>query len=146
MGLRSVRLQLPEHLAKWLEDISEQLAMTPSQLVANILSYYYEVWTAGRKAAPMGEAAGTGLGRGFELQRKVEQFLNENKTIHHNAFIVRSFASWLSRKGLDLKDVNESLIERFLEEYSFSRKVTGITKDTYKKALRKFLNFVKGKQ
>ena len=144
MRLREIRLQLPEHLAKWLEEFSKQVAMTPSQLMANILSYYYEAWRIGRDSAHMGETTETGPGKvGSDLERKAEQFLSGSKGVV-DAFIVRSFISWLLSRGLDLKDVNESLIEQFLEEYSLSRKVKSSTKRTYRNTLRKFLNFVKG--
>ena len=146
MSLREVRLQLPEYLAKWLEEFSKQIAMTPSQLIANILNYYYEAWRIGRDSAYMGETIETGLGRvSFDLERKVEQFLSESKSMV-KAFIVRSFASWLLKRGLGLKDVNESLIDQFLEEYTLSRRVKSSTKYIYKKTLRKFLNFVKGEE
>jgi len=141
--LREVRLQLPEYLAKWLEEFSKQVAMTPSQLIANILNYYYETWRIGMESARMGETIETGLGRvTSDLERKAEQFLSESKYIT-NAFIVRSFVSWLLKRGLDLKDVNKSLIDQFLEEYSLSRKVKSSTKHAYKNTLWKFLNFVK---
>jgi len=73
--------------------------------------------------------------------------VSESKNIANAfAFIVRSFVSWLLKRGLDLKSVDESLIEQFLEEYTLSRKVKSSTKYIYKKTLRKFLNFVKGEE
>jgi len=36
--------------------------MTPGQLIANILNYYYEAWRIGRDSACMGETAEIGLG------------------------------------------------------------------------------------
>ena len=47
MRTREVKIQLPQHLADWLENVSAELAMTPSQLVATILTYYYEIWRVG---------------------------------------------------------------------------------------------------
>ena len=114
--------------------------------IADILNYYYEAWRIGRDSIYIGETTETGLGRvSFDLERKVEQFLSESKSMV-KAFIVRSFTSWLLKRGLGLKDVDESLIDQFLEEYTLSRKVKSSTKLVYKKTLRKFLNFVKGEQ
>uniref|UniRef100_A0A7C4BD80 Core-binding (CB) domain-containing protein n=1 Tax=Ignisphaera aggregans TaxID=334771 RepID=A0A7C4BD80_9CREN len=144
MRLRKICLQLPEYLAQWLEEFSKQLAMTPSQLIANILNYYYEAWKIGKETTYMGETTETIPEKvSPDLERIVEQFLNKNKTIAKLAFIVKNFVSWFSRRGLGIKDINESLIEQFLEEYSLSRNVKGTTKYMYKKVLRRFLEFVK---
>lgn len=58
-----VRLRLPRYLARFLREFSEEIAMTPSQLVANLLHYYYEASLVGRRMALRGrEAVGEGSG------------------------------------------------------------------------------------
>lgn len=47
--VRTIRIELPEHLIDWLEKFSKQVAMTPSQLLANILEYYREIWSLGKE-------------------------------------------------------------------------------------------------
>ena len=44
-----VRLKLPRYLADFLNKFSEEIAMTPSQLIANLLHYYYEASLIGQR-------------------------------------------------------------------------------------------------
>jgi len=50
-GLEEVVIRLPAHLARWLREFSEEVAMTPDQLLAHILTYYYEAYTVGKRKA-----------------------------------------------------------------------------------------------
>jgi hypothetical protein len=58
-----VRLRLPRYLARFLREFSEEVAMTPSQLVATLLHYYYVASLVGRRMAlEEREAVGEGGG------------------------------------------------------------------------------------
>jgi hypothetical protein len=46
-----VIVRLPSYLARWLREFADDLAMTPDQLLANILNYYYEAWRIGFRKA-----------------------------------------------------------------------------------------------
>jgi len=60
-GFVRVEVELPAHLARWLAEFSEALAMTPSQLLAHILTYYYEAYrVASRRALEECRGAGEG--------------------------------------------------------------------------------------
>ena len=50
-----VCVELPRYLAEFLRKFSRELAMTPSQLVANLLNYYYEASLVGMRMAADGE-------------------------------------------------------------------------------------------
>lgn len=53
--LRRIEIVLPKHLADWLESLSKEIAMTPSQFLSIILTYYYEVWRIGKDSGCGGE-------------------------------------------------------------------------------------------
>ena len=42
-------LELPRYLVRFLNDFSREIAMTPSQLLANILHLYYEASLVGQR-------------------------------------------------------------------------------------------------
>ena len=44
-----ITLKLPRHIKEWLELISREFAMTPSQLITNILTTFMDVWEMGRE-------------------------------------------------------------------------------------------------
>ena len=44
-----IRVRLPKYLARFLEEFSKEIAMTPSQLLANLLYYYYEASLVGQR-------------------------------------------------------------------------------------------------
>jgi hypothetical protein len=50
MSEKEERIELPSYLAEFLRKFSKELAMTHSQLIANLL-YYYEAWRIGARAA-----------------------------------------------------------------------------------------------
>jgi len=52
MSEKEERIELPSYLAEFLRKFSKELAMTHSQLIANLLYYYYyEAWRIGARAA-----------------------------------------------------------------------------------------------
>jgi len=50
-GFEEIKVKLPAHLAKWLREFSEAIAMTPNQLLTHVLTYYYEAYKIGRRKA-----------------------------------------------------------------------------------------------
>ena len=44
-----IRLKLPKYLVQFLNEFSKEIAMTPSQLLANILHLYYEASLVGQR-------------------------------------------------------------------------------------------------
>jgi len=41
---KTICLELPDHFVDFIEEISRNLGMNPSQFMAHILKYYYEVF------------------------------------------------------------------------------------------------------
>jgi len=140
-----LELKLPKHLAQWLEEFAESLAMTPSQLIANILAYYYEAWRKGLEKAyssyPMEREVESPI---VDPEKLVEEFIKEIKEkgkMPPKLFIVKRFASWIRENKLDLYRVDEETIETFLREYGKTRSLKKTTFYKYKRILRRFVEF-----
>ena len=43
----TIEITLPDYLAKFLKEISEEFAMSPSQFITHVLQPYYEVYRKG---------------------------------------------------------------------------------------------------
>ena len=42
-----IEIELPRLLSRWIRAVARELGMTPSQLIANMIYNYYEVWKLG---------------------------------------------------------------------------------------------------
>ena len=137
-------IELPDYLASWLEDISKEIGMTPSDFITNILHRYYDVWKIGRDSVYL-------LSKEkivFNLDELVNEFSKLYVSHKNSLFIIRQFISWLKVKGLDIKSdwfENENLINEFLKDYTSTRNLSKVSLHIYKMILRKFINFVKEK-
>lgn len=130
-----VRITLPRHLAEWLYEFSKSIAMTPDQLIANILQYYYEAWRVGREQS----IEGTSCTKILEIIS--QSFLGTIPKSKYSTVkaILKHYTAWVCRGGFQ---VDENSINAFLEDYIKSR--TGIKRSTihkYKYILRKFVKF-----
>jgi len=47
--MEEICLKLPRYLVRFLNEFSKEIAMTPSQLLANLLHYYYEASLVGQR-------------------------------------------------------------------------------------------------
>lgn len=134
-----VKLTLPRHLAEWLYEFSKNIAMSPDQLIANILQYYYEAWRIGREQS-IEEGSCTKI-----LEDNLQYFLNMLPKARRKSAkaILGYFITWICKSGFQ---VDESSINAFLEEYTTSRtSLKRSTLQTYRYILRRFVKFYKEK-
>lgn len=139
MSQEEIRIRLPRYLALWLQEFSKAIAMTPDQLLANILNYYYEAWRIG--------VEGRVKIKDFkykEIKDLLKEYISKEKP-RSNAFILEKFASWVEEQGLNVEDINDNHIEEFLEEYASRRNLKRSSIYVYKRLLRQFIKYIKAK-
>jgi hypothetical protein len=146
-----VRIELPSYLAEFLRKFSKELAMTPSQLIANLLNYYYEAWRIGARAA-LEERGAAEEGKALQpvdLKSLLASFEREHgKKYKYSSYVIKHFIDWIQRKKspVTIDEIGGRDIDLFLDEYAQSRKVKPSTISNYRTALRKFLEFAKASQ
>ncbi|MEM4005981.1 MAG: hypothetical protein QXM43_10190 [Desulfurococcaceae archaeon] len=140
-GIQEVRVRLPQHLVEWLQRFSKAIAMTPDQLIANILEYYYEAWKVGydegRILLSRKEGAHLNI---LNLEESLKAFLetlSEAQRKSSNA-ILKRFIAWICEKNAP---VSEASINEFLEQYKSGRNLKSSTISSYRNILRKFMEF-----
>ncbi len=139
-----VTIRLPKHLADWLTEFSCEVAMEPSQLIATILTYYYEAWRAGlEKGRGSGRLEVRREARPATLNEIAEDFIKKPKI--KNTFLIKKFIKWLDKEGIPPKELSEDIIRKFLEEYKSLRNISKNSIYVYKRTLREFLKYVKAK-
>ena len=141
-GLEVLQISLPDYLADWLIKISEDFAMTPSQFLANLLQHYYEIY---KKGAEKQNSINTeGQTEDKDLVSLAEKFINQEKLKGKQYYhpIARKFALWVKDKISDISELNESLINTFLEEYAKEHNLHDSTVEIYHYVLKKFVSFV----
>ncbi len=146
-----IRIRLPRYLVEWLYEFSNQIAMQPDQVIATILTYYYEAWKAGlekgRRISISESASGVESAAlatetvKTDIEELVEDFIRA-ESIKKNTFIIREFASWVKKKGVPASKIHESLIQVFLEEYQRGHSISKKSYYVYKGLLRKFVEYV----
>lgn len=142
---QEIRVKLPQYLVEWLQKFSKAIAMTPDQLVANILEYYYEAWKVGYDE-----------GRNLSSSEEETHLYTLNLDVSLKAFletlskaqrkggsaVLKSFIEWLREKSAP---VSEASINEFLEQYKSGRNLKASTLSLYKNILRKFVKFYEEK-
>lgn len=144
-NFETLEIKLPKHLAEWLKEYSEMLAMTPSQLLGVLLSSYYEAYKKGTEKQyylQTKESQGTKTIDLSSLQELAEKFIEEGKVSGGNKTVVRKFAPWAKDKIQSISELNDNTINMFLEEYIRENGINEKTKNLYKGSLRKFIDYV----
>jgi len=143
-----LELRLPKHLAEWLVEFAREVAMDPSQLVANILHYYYEAYRKGfekgysqTNVGKQSEGSSTVARKLVDALQLAEKFIREGKA-GWNDFIVRKFALWTKDRLQDISEMNDNIINVFLEEYARNHNATKRSLYSYRRTLKKFIEFV----
>jgi len=143
-----VRIELPSYLAEFLRKFSKELAMTPDQLIANLLNYYYEAWRIGARAAleERGAAEEEKAFQPVDLRSLLASFEKEHGKSY--SYLIKRFIDWIQRKKspVTIDEIGGRDIDLFLDEYAQSHKVKQSTISNYRTALRKFLKFAKASQ
>ncbi|MEM1844001.1 MAG: hypothetical protein QXD75_05695, partial [Desulfurococcaceae archaeon] len=137
--LWEIKVELPPHLAEWLQKYSKTMAMTPGQLLANLLTPYYEAWKVGydegRELLRRGEEA-----RLRALEESLNAFLETFSEARRKqgSAILKRFVAWLREKNAS---VSEASINEFLEQYRSGRNLKPSTITSYRCILRRFAEF-----
>lgn len=137
--LEEMRLRLPQHLAKWLQEFSKAIAMTPDQLITHILEYYYESWKVGyyegRKFSNDRERSC------LNLDEALTSFLETlSKSRRKNATaILKHFTTWLCEKRVSI--VSKEIVNEFLEQYTAKKNLKASTLYFYRYMLQRFIKF-----
>ncbi|WP_152648979.1 hypothetical protein [Desulfurococcus mucosus] len=137
-------MELPKHLADWLESFSREIAMRPSQFIATILTYFYEAWKVGRESA-FAATREPYKKKEQSLDEIVERFSREVK-LGRNIFILRKFVSWIQQRGLGVGSIDEEAVNAFLNAYLEGRAVKKNTVDRYRGILRRFVEYLATKR
>lgn len=140
-----LQIKLPKTLAEWLKEFSKELAMDPSQLLANILTYYFEAYRKGFERCYLQSNSEREEKGVKHLPLLAEKFIEEERLKGKKSktnFIVKKFASWVKDKLLDISELNDSTINAFLQEYIKERELSEYTITLYRATLRKFIEFV----
>ena len=140
-----IKIKLPKHLAEWLREFSSQIAMQPDQVIATILTYYYEAWKAGFEKGQRISLHEGNIEKEIVTEVDVEdlimRFIRKTSTRTY-LFIIREFITWIRKNNIALLKVDENTIKAFLERY---RKIHNISKNSYyvyRGVLRKFVKYV----
>jgi hypothetical protein len=132
-------------LAEFLKKFFTELAMTPGQLIANLLNYYYEAWQIGaratleeRKVAKEEKAL-----KPVNLTSLLVSFEREYCT--KNSSIIKRFIDWIQRNKtiITVDEIGGRDIDLFLNKYAQIRKLRESTISNYGVTLTKFLNYAK---
>lgn len=141
-----ITIRLPSYLARWLREFAKDLAMSPDQLLANILSYYYEAWRKGYEkhmtgtltSSPherkVGEAIATTL---------VEGVIESNEKLKEEKWLIKSFLRWTAEKNIKMEEISSEHVEKFLEEYTAKKNIKKKSLYVYRQMLRLFIKELK---
>ncbi|PUA31629.1 MAG: hypothetical protein B7O98_09015 [Zestosphaera tikiterensis] len=147
-NFKTIEIKLPKHLVEWLEEFSKEIAMEPSQLMANILTYYYEAYKRGfekgRETSSLGVAISgepTGVVEIGNVEELVRKYINEEK-VKKGTFIIRRFASWIKDKHINPLELKDETIKEFLEDYLKEHSISESTYHKYRRALERFIEFL----
>ncbi len=132
-----ITVKLPSYLAKWLKLFAKDLAMTPDQLLANILSYYYEAWRIGYEKYVAETLTSS-------PQTLVEEVIASNKELRKKKWLIESFLRWTAEKNIKMEEIDSKHVEKFLEEYVVKKGIKKTTLHKYRQTLRLFIKELKG--
>jgi len=142
-----LELRLPKYLAEWLKEFAKEIAMDPSQLIANILHYYYEAYKKGfergysqTNVEKRLESSSVIARKPIDVLQLAERFIEEGKA-GWNDFIVRKFALWTKDKLLNISQLDHNIVDAFLEEYTKDHKVKKTSVYSYRRTLKRFVEF-----
>lgn len=145
MDQEEIRIKLPRYLARWLQEFSKAIAMTPDQLLANILNYYYEAWKVGFERRMKLELEPFEGPKQIDVKALLEEYVNAKRNyINNYVYVLDRFLSWMSEKKLKIEDISEDHIVEFLNEYS-GGKLKPKTISSYKYVIKDFVKFAQNK-
>ena len=141
-----IKVRLPEHLAKWLEEFAKQTARTPDQLLAYILELYYQAWKIGYE---MGQGTTPFKSASNEITIDIEKITMDfieslkmeglsEKVIKERSSIAKRFFKWCIEKNINPMSVNKEHVDLFIKELNIAK----YTKYSYKHHLNKLLKFL----
>jgi hypothetical protein len=135
---KKICIELPDHLVDFVETFSRLVAMTPNQLLAHILKYYYDAFKVGRDSAILEQLE-------ERVRKQVEKLLDEFTRNYrgHETHIVKKFTKWVIDNAKKLGELGENDIEEFLRLYSMERSISSSSVSKYRRLLKKFLEYAK---
>lgn len=135
---KKICIELPDHLVDFVETFSRLVAMTPNQLLAHILKYYYDAFKVGRDSAILEQLE-------ERVKKQVEKLLDEFTRNYrgHETHIVKKFTKWVIDNAKKLGELEENDIEEFLRLYSMERSISSSSVSKYRRLLKKFLEYAK---
>jgi hypothetical protein len=135
---KKICIELPDHLVDFVETFSRLVAMTPNQLLAHILKYYYDAFKVGRDSAILEQLE-------ERVKKQVEKLLDEFTRNYrgHETHIVKKFTKWVIDNAKKLGELGENDIEEFLRLYSMERSISSSSVSKYRRLLKKFLEYAK---
>lgn len=141
-----IEIRLPKHLVEWLDEFSKQIAMKPDQLIANILTYYYEAWKVGFERGKEALSRDT-IKRELteetpkaDIEKLAEVFIQNIN--NKNKYIVKRFASWVKENNIPISSISEDNIRSFLNDYQRTHNINKNTYYNYRQVLKKFVKYV----
>jgi len=140
---KKICIELPDHLADFVETFSRLVAMTPTQLLAHILKYYYDAFKVGRESTILQQLEGR-VGAQKTTQCHPEKLLEEFTKSYRerNVYIVKKFTKWVIDNAKKPGELKESDVEEFLRIYSMDRHISSSSISQYRRLLRKFLRYI----
>jgi len=141
-----ITIRLPSYLAKWLKEFAKDLAMTPDQLLANILNYYYEAWRKGFEKHMVETSASSSHEHRVEraiATTLVEAIIEGNDKLKKQKWLIESFLKWSTENNVKIEEVSSEHFKKFLEEYIAKRNIKRSSLYTYRRALRLFIEELK---
>ncbi|MEM4748160.1 MAG: hypothetical protein QXW74_06600 [Archaeoglobaceae archaeon] len=140
--MSKLEIELPKRLAEWLIEFSNTLKMTPGQLLANILEYYYEAWKIGYEQSadlrPQPHIKKEEV-QETDIVTKLQALL-DNRWRKKDKYLLDKFVAWIRENKLE---IDEESAEKFLENYMSGKSIKHSTISKYKYILKKFVKFVK---
>ncbi len=120
--------------------------MRPDQVIATVLTYYYEAWRAGFERGQEALSKDT-MGKELadkaskaDIEKLAEAFVHSSS--NKNNYIVKRFASWIKEKGVSVPNISEDDIRSFLDSYQRIRNISKNTYNSYKQLLKKFTKYM----
>jgi len=151
-GFEVLQIKLPDYLADWLVSLSEEFAMTPSQFLTNLLQHYYEIYRKGSEKNNLTEQKNNLDDKKENNEMKqvklddlpliAEKIIAQERSkgkYDKTIFIAKPFALWAKEKFHEISEINDNIIDTFLQEYMKGRNLKGKTLYTYRSALKKFI-------
>lgn len=140
---KTICLELPDHFVDFIEEISRNLGMNPSQFMAHILKYYYEVFKVTKDSIilqQLEQREGKEVGE-CQLEQLFNEFVKQAGKELKKA-VIREFIEWVRKKSLKPSMLSENDIKEFLEFFIGNTSYSKHTIREHKRSLRLFLEYI----